>query len=156
MRKHEEVILLVMFFFTVLGSCFLYYWYFMDAITVRPIITYTQEVNPSEFKLEKTEYKRGEMVKYYNSFCKNREAVATTQWSLVNEMIIFYSPTELMELPIGCYPQAQTSLSLQDLKEVPVRASLGKHKFVGVITRTLPDGRVRKQEVATQEFIVVE
>lgn len=152
---NEKNILLTSLGIITLGIPFLIFWYYIDGVYLfRPVI-YTQGVNPKELKLVKKEYKRGEMVQFYTSFCKTREAKATIQWALINEMVNYYSPNVSTELPLGCYPQEQTRLSIQDLKEVPMKTSLGDHKFTGVITRELPGQRIIKEEIATETFQVI-
>lgn len=151
----EKNMLIVSLFIICTGIPFLIWFYSIDGIYLNKPMIYTQGVNPLELKLTKKEYKRGEMVQFYTSYCKPRESKAQIQWSLINEMVIFYSPGEWTELPIGCYPAKQNYLLVQDLKEVPQRASLGKHKFTGIITRELPGGRIIKQEIGTEEFQVI-
>lgn len=149
---HEHYILLTLFLVVVLGAPFLYFYYYVDGVTMRPILTYTNDVNPLDLQLVKNEYKRGELVQYYVAFCKNRSAIGSTQWTLVNSELVFFAPTDYRELTKGCYPEKGVSVS--DIVRLPHDAHLGEHYFVGVVTQVLPDGRVRKQELKTQKFNV--
>lgn len=122
---------------------------------INPVITFTQGVDPLNFKTEKDVYNRGEMVRIYTSFCKNREATAGSLWTLVNEQIIFFSPkVPEKELPIGCYPENQTELTLVNIHIIPDDVVNGEHYFVGVGTQVLPNGKIIKTSYKTQKFIV--
>jgi len=150
---HEHYILLTLFLVVVLGAPFLYFYYYVDGISVRPILTYTNGVDPLDLELVKTDYRRGEMVQYYVAFCKNRDAIGSTQWTLVNSQLVFFAPTEYREIPKGCHPDA--GVAVGDIVRIPDDARLGEHYFVGISTQVLPDGRVRKRELKTQKFNVI-
>lgn len=154
----------------VIGIPFLVWFYFIDGIYLRPVVKFTQGVDPMNFKLEKTEYRRGEMVRGYTSVCKLRQATGHAQWNLVNDVIITYSANEERELPVGCYPwdqdgEATTTsdgvatrtpkLLLFDIKEVPKDIEKGEHYFTGQATYTLNGGRQRRIDFKSETFNII-
>lgn len=138
------------------GGLFLFYHHALDGVYINRALTFTQGVDPLNMQTVKPEYKRGEMVQIYTSFCKNRESIAVTQWALANSTLTFYAPSPTREVPLGCYPEEQDRLYVVDVKPVPDDAHLGSHFFYGVTTHTFPDGRQRKQEYRTVTFNVIE
>lgn len=127
----------------------------LDGEVIRPVITYTNGVDPMNFQLEKEVYHRGETVYAYTSFCKNREAKGNSQWSLLNERIVFYAPSEQRELATGCYGQEEPVLfKIQTLPIHEDEISNGEHYFTGHIFQELPNGKVIKINIKTESFIV--
>lgn len=151
----EHNILVALTTISIVGSLFLYYWYNVDGIVMDRVIKYTQGVDPQNLILEKKEYKRGEMVRYYSSFCKTREAYSIVQWSLANNTITIFSPSDRLAMPLGCYPAKQNELFLADLKEIPQSTSLGDHYFTAVVTRHLSGGRTVTENLKTEEFNII-
>lgn len=102
----------------------------------------------------KKEYKRNEMVEIYSSFCRTRNTKSSTQWTLANERLIFFAPSEPVEIPTGCYPEDGRKRAFP-VELVPNDAIYGEHYFVAVTTYYLPDGRIRTQNYRTENFEVV-
>lgn len=130
----------------------------IDGVKIRPIVEFTQNVDSKNFQLDKSVYHRGETVKFYTSFCKKRNAMAVTEWSLINDEYIQLVKTGPRQLPIGCYPTNQNGLLLVEIAEIPEDAKDGSHYIVGVTTQRFRTifGKYKEVEVhyKTQEFIV--
>lgn len=128
----------------------------LDGTKIRPVLTFTQGVNPANFPLEKYEYRAGETVYALTSFCKNRKAQGTTLWAIVNDRIDFYSPKlPDRELPVGCYPENQDRLVKFEVEKLSENIGLGEHYFIGSSTLILPNGKKIKVYYQTQKFNVI-
>lgn len=146
-------ILLVVIFF---GGGFLLWHHMIDGVYLNRVITFREGVDPNNMILVQKEYRRGEMVQMLTNVCKNRDAKAITQWTLANDRLIFFAPSEPREFPADeCYPKDPDDRIVSDIQKVPSDAKLGKHYFVAVITHVLPDGRTRKQYLKTEPFTVI-
>lgn len=155
-------------------SCFLsYYSYWrdnIDAVTENPILVHTQGVDPQNLHIvgtkrngkEVTEiayYKKGAMVFYENSYCKLRRAKAKSEWWLIDNKTsrkFWFNEGEYKELPLGCTPPTQDKLAPSAIKIIPSDVSAGIYHFEAVVTRVLPDGRERKEDMKTEDFVVIE
>lgn len=158
MKKNlEKFIFMSSVIIITLGSSFLYFWYYMDGISVNPLITYTQGTNPKEFKLDKTVYHRGEIPNFFSSFCKLRSYSVQITWWLINDdtgQRMWYIPEPYKNSPIGCTPPDQKALVTFPIRQIPLNATTGNFHFEGVIDRILLDGRIREEDVATTHFVV--
>ncbi len=139
----------------VLGGGFLLWHYKIDAIYVNQVIQYRDGVNPLALQTLQKDYRRGEMVSFLTNFCKTRDAKATVQWTLANDRLIFYAPSDPRESPIGCYPSDEHDRISREICQVPLDAKYGEHYFTAVITHVLPDGRIIKSYLKTEPFRVI-
>lgn len=139
----------------ILGGGFLVWHYKIDGIYVNQVIQYRDGVNPLALQTVQKEYKRGEMVSFLTNFCKTREATATIQWTLANDRLIFYAPSDPREAPIDCYPSDQHDRIEREIFKVPADAKYGEHYFTAVLTHVLPDGRIIKSYLKTEPFTVI-
>ena len=155
-KKCEDKIVKALLILLLLSATFLYYWYFVDGVYVNKVITYRNGVDPQNFQTVKSEYKRGEMVQYYTSFCKNRRATASVRWTLANHFLTFYNDSSMKELPLECFPSNDGEFIVANAEIIPSDAELGDHYFTGVITRTTPDGRHFREDIKTVHFQIVE
>lgn len=144
-------------FGVVFGLLFLIWFYFIDGVLIRQPLKFNYDIQ--NIPVEKSEYRRGEMVKIKVNFCKTRYAEAKIQWSLVDGQLIFFpekSPQN--ELPKGCYPNNPEAVTLVDVEAVPNMSSLVGHevRFEGVGTIILSGGREVKYSYRTETFRVVD
>lgn len=150
LTKFYDALVVITF---ILGVPLLGYFYFIDGIYINKILTFHDGVDPMNFKLEKTEYKKGEMVVGYTSVVKNREAKCYVNWSLVNSIVLPFSleEDEIKELPPGHYQ------GRFEIKEIPNNSfiTLGKHYLTGVQHCFLSGGRERIATFKTEEFNVI-
>lgn len=136
------------------GGSFLYWYNYIDGISMNKTYTFRDGVDPENLKTVKNEYHRNELVEFETSFCKNRDAKVVLQWTIINHLMVDFAPGQPTQLPTGCYPDdGQVRTAKTQL--VPSDAMYGPHYFVGVATITFPDGRVRTQNYRTQTFEVV-
>lgn len=159
MNKHrtslsEKAFVVLCVLIIVFGGSFLYYYHVLDGHSINRVLKFTNGTDPASLKVLKKEYRRNEMVEYTSSFCKTRDAVAVIQWTLANERLTFFTPSDPINIPVGCYPSPGETLT-RDLQLVPSDAKYGTHYFVGVTIHTLPDGRTRTQNYRTETFEVI-
>jgi hypothetical protein len=145
----EEKIMATCLLITFIGGMILAWAYYIDGIYVNRVLTFKDGVDPGAMVTEKDVYHPGEMVRVKTSFCKNRSAIASTQWTLANEELKFFAPSEPRELETGCFGPTFAAI-----RRVPEDATAGSHYFTGVSTQILPDGRVRQQYYRTVDFQV--
>ncbi len=137
------------------GGFYLYWYYQLDGVTMNPVVTYN--VDKDNMRLTKTNWKRGETVTYYSSFCKHRDAVASMQWTLSNGVLTIYPERSARSVGIGCYPVTPNTVFVAESEEIPHTAELGcDHFFSQVIRRDIGGGRIRVDETKTEKFCVVE
>lgn len=154
-------------------SCFLsYYSYWrdnIDAVTQNPILVHTQGINVKALEIvggkykdgkvvEEAYYKVGDIPTYWNSYCKLRRAKATAAYWLIDaqteETITDYQAGDYKEMPLGCTPQNQDKFVPTKTRIIPDGAE-GKHVYWKmVVTRVLPDGRIRKEDYQTLQFYI--
>lgn len=131
------------------------HFYILDVRFYNPIITYTQGVDPNNLKLDKKEYKIGDKVYFYTSFCKHRFAVGTIDWTLVDGQNYYYPTGNPIQLSEGCYPEKQDKLLKMELKQIPEVHEAGcYYHFTGVAVRYLPDGRSYRENQKTENFCI--
>lgn len=154
--------------------CFLsYYDYWkqnIDAVTENPILIHTQGVDVMNLHIvgathdkdgklvEMAYYKIGSLVQFENSYCKLRRAKGRSEWWLINDATsqkFWYDIGEYMELPLGCTPPTQDKLATSNAKIIPMNVPLGTYHFEAVVTRLLPDGRERKEDLKTESFVII-
>ena len=85
---------------SILGLALFGYWHFIDGTIIRKPLEFYMDIENME--VEKEVYAPGEDVRVYTSFCKNRNAVGVSTWSLVDTIVRFY-PEKRASAPIGCY-----------------------------------------------------
>jgi len=131
-------------------------WYNFLDLRLRPIIKFTNDVNPMELQLTKDSYKPGEMVYGKTSFCKIRPAEGYTQWALSNEIITWYAVKEenIRSLPTGCIPLDKDGFIEFPIKKVPLDAVQGDHLYLGVSVQKTPDGRETRTDLKTRTFTI--
>lgn len=155
-------------------SCFLaYYDYWrenVDAVTENPIIVHTQGVDVKNLEIiggtykdhkviEEAWYKVGDIPTYYNSYCKMRRAQGTAEYWLIDnntsEVVAWFQAGDYKEMPLGCTPPEQDKLVPSKTRPIPKEAS-GRHVYWKmVVTRLLPDGRIRKEDYQSLPFYVI-
>lgn len=147
--KHSAILALIVGIFSL--------WFFWYDVKYNPVIEFNNGVNPSEFKLDKKEYKRGEMVRGYTSFCKVRNSVASTRWTLYDGRIYFFTSSEPRSSPKGCYPSKDGEYVLFDIQRVPEDAPIGDTLyFAGINYQSLWGNRTAEQTFKTESFKIIE
>lgn len=95
--KHHALVFFAIVFILALGL--LAYFNFLDGKVFRVPITYgTDQLS---IVTDKTEYRRGEMVRGHIQFCKMRDVKTTVQWSMVDGVLTIY-PTKESYVGKGC------------------------------------------------------
>ncbi len=154
-EKRELSFVAVMLAIIIIGGGFLVWHYKVDGVYVNRVLEFRDGVDPLNLQLVQKDYRRGEMVQFLTNVCKTRDAKAITQWTLANDRLIFFAPSEAKEFPIRCYPEEEKNRIAVEIQQVPLDAKYGEHYFVAVSTQILPDGRIRKQYYKTEPFRVI-
>lgn len=153
MKLLEKIFVYSCFLIIILGSIF---YYIVDVNYVNPIIVYTQGVDHLNLKLTKKEYRRGEMVQFYTSFCKLRFAQGQVEWTDLDGRPTYFPTGALTQVSTGCYPLKQDKLIPRDIANVPMDSDINcDHRFSGVATRYLPDGRKYNENLGTETYCVI-
>lgn len=138
-----------------IGGTYLFWYHHIDGVHMNKTIVYREDIDPSNFQLEKHEYRPGEMVRAYTAYCKNRNAIAVTTWTLANEVLTIYPPKDPRATPEGCYPSGK-GLILFEIQPIPSTATAGcNHYFTGYVNRDIGGGRVYLENIKTETFCVV-
>lgn len=159
MHKLKHYGLLAGIWITLVGGAYLFWYYQIDGVYVNQPITYREDIDPTNYKLERTEYKRGETPRYLTAFCKNREAIPTTQWRLANDVLTVYPPRTVPDSGFvrGCFPSDNEGYVYIDIEKIPDNATNGcNHYFIGEISRDIGGGRILKQPIKTEEFCIID
>lgn len=154
-QKLEIRTVLALILIIVIGGGFLTWYYKIDGVYVDRVLEFRDGVNPLKLQTTQKEYRRGEMVAFLTNFCKTRDAKGAIQWTLANDRLIFFAPSDFAEAPISCYPTDVHDRIAKDIFPVPLDAKYGEHYFTAVITHVLPDGRIRKEYLKTEPFTVI-
>lgn len=109
----------------VIGGGFLLYLRFVDGIMINRPLVIEDSLN---IKVLKESYRPGETVQAYMSFCKERNIVATVQWSLINTILTQY-PSRPSSVQKGCHKNI-----IVNLEPIPMDALPGAHYFEGTVT----------------------
>lgn len=150
-QKQSNRIWLSIFILNLVAFVFLTWWFFIDGIYTNKVIEPINDYDPLNITLEKTVYAPGEVVKGWASFCKSREAVGSTQWTLVNDVaLILPRKTSGNSVPVGCYENI-----LFQIHTIPEDTLIGDHYLVGSTQHELPDGRIRNSSYKTEVFTIV-
>lgn len=149
--KQNPMTTLVML--TTAGLLYLLWFYNIDGIYTNPPLTFKHD--PLNIQTEKDVYNVGEVIRIKVNFCKRREGLGETRWSLIDGKILYIPTSGPRELPIGCYPK-QGDYTLVDAVTIPLDYSLLGHKvhFEGVGTIYLSGGREVRYTYKTTEFII--
>lgn len=139
-----------------LGGVFLYYYYYLDGNLINQIITYRPHIDQMALDVEHEQYCPGDIPRAKTSFCKNRQAVGLTSYTLINGSLTIYPQKPARELPIGCYPEDPEEDLLFAIQMIPLDADPGMYHFKGVSTQTISGNRTRQLVFSTEEFKVVE
>lgn len=138
----------------VLGGGFLAWYYEIDGVYMNRVLIFKEGVNPMNLEMTQATYAPGDTPQYYTAFCKTRDAVGFTRWTLVNEHPHYDSGEQVIgEVPVGCYP-LQGGLQVSATKPLPANTVPGTYHYVGVTNQVLPDGRKVHQYYQTQTFTV--
>lgn len=138
----------------VVGGAFLVWYYWIDGVYLNRVLDFKNGVDPMHLELVNTKYKPGMTPQFFMAYCKTRDAVATTRWTLVNEHPHYDDGKQtIAEIPVGCYP-LDGGKQVGNTKPIPGETPPGEYHYVGVTNHVLPDGRVRKQYLETEEFTV--
>lgn len=144
-------------FATAFGILFLVWYYTIDGQVIRQPLKFNYDIQ--NIAVEKSEYRRGEMVRIKVNFCKTRYAEAKVQWSLVDGRLTFFpEKVPMSELPKGCYPNDPNGYTLVEVEAIPNDPALVDHevRFEGVGTITLSGNREVKYSYKTETFRVVD
>ena len=138
----------------VLGVLFV--WFYLIDPFVFPVLKFNNGVDPLDMQLVKDEYRRGEMVQGYTSFCKKRIASASTSWVLHTDKLTFFAPYDTpRNISKGCFPEDREFL-IFDIRKIPEDAMLGEAHFTGKTIHTLVGNRQAEQDYRTATFYIVE
>lgn len=136
---------------------FLLWFYYIDGHIIGHPIEYRPSTDPVNLQVTRDEWKRGELVTYYTSFCKVRDAVPTAVWALSNDTMTLFPERTNLTLPVGCYPENPDGMIIAQAEIIPSFAVAGcNHYFTAYVTRDIGGGRVIKDKVRTERFCVVD
>jgi len=137
------------------GIPFLFWYYHIDGIYMNPTIEYKNGVDPANLKLEKRDYKRGEVVSFHTAFCKTRPAEASIQWVLSNGVLTIYPIRRNNSVTEGCYPEGEGTTLLR-IEEIPNDAEFGcDHFFSATVSRDIGGERIITSGLQTEKFCVI-
>lgn len=102
------------------------------------------------FPTDKDQYKRGDVINRFGSFCKFTNASATIRPRLEGSIIYTLADFKVAGSPKGCY-----EFTFSDLR-VPKEAELGVYKLTGVVEYQVNPIAKREVRWETEEFEVVE
>ena len=155
-HSHSYLIFKISMAIIVLGGGFLGWYHWVDGVYMNRVLEFKEGVDPMNLKLTKREFKTGETPQFQTSFCKNRDALSITRWTLVNEHPHYENVKErVVEIPTGCYPLNGEKYQIADTKPIDPATPPGEYHYVATTNHILPDGRVRKQYYETEIFHVV-
>lgn len=151
LHQLERQISGIALFIIIFGGSFLGWHYLIDGRFVNRVIQFQDGTNPMDLKMVQSSYKVGDTPQFYSAYCKTRQAVSFTRWTLINEHPHYDTDIKkISDTPPGCY-----GLQKVDTKPIPASIPPGDYHFVGATTYTLPDGRIRTQYYQTEEFTVI-
>lgn len=158
MNFFSEKVMAVMLGIIFLGGGFLYWYNNIDGVWMNQTIVYRDGVDPLNLHTDKTTYKQGELVSFYSSFCKTRNATTVVQWTLVDGEQRFYSAKAGGNLPIGCYPldtDSATTTAFRIETLFPDVTPGCDYHFVGTVVRDIGHNRQIVSNLKTTAFCVV-
>jgi len=136
---------------------FLGWFYYVDGVYFNQPVVYRNGYVNEPLELTKKDWKRGETVTYYSSFCKNRDARASIIWALSNDTMTLFPERAGLALGKGCYPQDPNGRVILTIETIPPTAVNGcTHYFTGYIERDIGGGRILKDKVKTEKFCVID
>lgn len=140
-------------FITIAGLLYLLWFYNVDGVYLNPPLTFKHD--PLNIRVEKSVYHAGDTIRVKVNFCKRREGLGETRWSIIDGKIIYIPSEGPRELPVGCYPK-QGETTLVDAVKIPIDYSLLGHKvhLEGVGTIYLSGGRQVRYTYKTEEFLI--
>lgn len=110
----------------------------------------TWNVDPLKFKTEKDIYHRGDVLRIYTDYCRNRTFTALTTWRLLNNTQITFPPKGPNIQTVGCTKAWVT------IAEVPSYAVLGTHHLEGTTEIQVNPLKKIYIDFKSQDFQVVE
>lgn len=120
------------------------YWYFLDALLF-PTLTFNND--PHSYVTDKTVYSPGDPVSIYVDFCKNRDGVGTSAWSLIDTVQLFY-PEKSANAPVGCYKGWVEAVTLPRIVED------GTYRLAGTTRVEINPIATDNYEFSTQDFYI--
>lgn len=110
--------------FVLLGSLIVTYYQSIDGDMVNKPVKFN--VDPLNFKTDKSVYKKGEAVSILTSYCRLRNFESHTTWRLINSTQITFAE-KVSQMTVGCTIDKYSVVGV-----IPPYAYSGVHHFEGV------------------------
>lgn len=123
MRNIFRIITWLLFIWVIGGSFVLMYMQNIDGVLVDKPATFNVDIQ--NFKTDKEVYHRGDTVKIYTDYCRNRSFEARTTWRIINATQITF-PEKVTQNTAGC---TKNWIAIGD---VPFYAVSGVHHLEAV------------------------
>lgn len=144
MRSTSLIVLAFLF-----GSFgYLYYLNNLDGVIFEKPVVWN--VDPLNFKTDKTAYHRGDTIQIYTDYCRTRTFTALTTWRLLNNTQITFPPRGPNVQRVGC---TKTWVSIAS---IPDYAVFGTHHLEGTTEIQVNPLKKIYIDFRSQDFNVVE
>lgn len=144
MKNCKHYILVIFSWLTLLGICWLIWAIAIDGRLVRKPL----DIKTDLMSLTQDIYLRGETVRAYTNFCKNRNIQATIQWHLVDTYLKIF-PEKKSNLPVGCRKDL-----IVEIERIPDDTHPGTYYFEGTATYQINAFNRVTVPLKTKNFIV--
>lgn len=144
-KTYRELFLVVALLIITVGSAILFYFAYLDGVSINPVIKF----NNTTLITEKNEYKPGEIVKAKIDYCKYRHITPTVQWSLTDTYLKYFPERKGGIIELGCKSM------IIEVEKIPMDTYPGQYYFSGLVKYRVNGMRELSYELTTNKFMIV-